>query len=78
MIAQNLCCSLRDMAVKGDDLIAAGVPAGPEVGRLLSSLLSDMIAQNLPNQREALLQHLQKLRKDRDATAGCAIEKSNV
>lgn len=78
VIAQNLCCSLRDMAVKGDDLIAAGVPAGPEVGRLLSSLLSDMIAQNLPNQREALLQHLQKLRKDRDATAGCAIEKSNV
>ena len=70
VVSQNLCCTVGGMAVKGDDLLAAGVPAGPEVGRLLSRLLSDMIRLNLPNQREVLLTHLQNLLCSGNGMAG--------
>ena len=54
--AQNPCLSLRDLAIHGDDLLAMGIPSGPEMGRLLSELLEKVSRGELENTREALLQ----------------------
>ena len=47
--------SLKDLAVNGDDLLAIGIPSGPEMGRILDALLEAVINEQLPNEREALL-----------------------
>ena len=43
------------LAVTGDDLIAAGVPRGPEIGRTLDRLLALVLDDPALNTREALL-----------------------
>ena len=47
--------TLKDLAVTGDDLIAAGVRAGPEVGETLARLLADVLEDPTRNTREQLL-----------------------
>lgn len=62
-LAEDACFSLKDLAVKGDDLLALGVPEGRRIGALLRALLEDVLDGNVPNDREALLgrasRHLQ-------------------
>lgn len=76
--AEGLCCTVDGMAVDGNDLLAAGVPAGPKVGRMLSRLLEVMIGQNLPNRKDVLLSALQRLLEEENATGGCSAEKQNI
>ena len=40
------------------DLIRAGVKPGPELGQLLNAALEAVIEDNIPNDRETLLVHL--------------------
>lgn len=46
---------LRDLAVSGSDLVAAGIPQGPAIGRTLRRLLSEVIDGRVANEREALM-----------------------
>ena len=55
ILAGEQCFSLRDLAVKGDDLLALGIPRGPGLGRTLEELLEAVISGRVPNDREALL-----------------------
>ena len=55
LLARQEAFSLKDLAVKGDDLLALGVPRGPEIGRILNELLEAVLSGELPNQREALI-----------------------
>ena len=50
--------TLRMLAINGGDLIRAGVKPGPELGQLLNAALDAVIEDNIPNEREALLVHL--------------------
>ena len=52
---EKACLSLKDLAVKGQDLMSLGIPAGKLLGELLSLLLDEVVDGNLPNEREALL-----------------------
>ena len=52
--AEDACLSLRDLAVKGNDLMALGLQ-GKEIGETLNSLLEQVVSENLPNEKEALL-----------------------
>lgn len=52
--------SLRQLAVNGEDLTNIGVPKGREVGELLEKLLLQVIDGTLPNEREALLNWVEK------------------
>ncbi|NBI66030.1 HD domain-containing protein [Pseudoflavonifractor sp. 60] len=61
IVAQGQCFSLKDLAVNGRDVIAAGIAPGPEVGRVLSGLLERVVSGELPNQRERLLALLRDL-----------------
>ena len=54
------CWSLSQLALRGADLIALGVPAGPDVGRLLKQGLEAVIDGKIPNRREALLDWLRE------------------
>ena len=47
--------TLKDLAVKGDDLIAAGVRPGPDVGETLARLLDEVLEDPSRNTREYLL-----------------------
>lgn len=47
--------SLADLSVKGDDLIAAGVRPGPEIGETLARLLDEVLEDPTRNTREHLL-----------------------
>jgi tRNA nucleotidyltransferase (CCA-adding enzyme) len=47
--------TLKDLAVKGEDLIAAGVRSGPEVGDMLARLLDVVLEDPARNTREGLL-----------------------
>ena len=60
--AANDPLTLADLAVKGDDLIAAGVRPGPDVGDVLQQLLSAVIEDPARNTREQLLQRVQEHR----------------
>lgn len=52
--SESLCLTLRDLAINGGDLMAMGVPKGPEVGRILKELLADVCDEKLVNTPEAL------------------------
>jgi tRNA nucleotidyltransferase (CCA-adding enzyme) len=45
----------QDLAVRGNDLVDLGIPAGPELGRLLERLLDAVLADPGLNTRERLL-----------------------
>jgi tRNA nucleotidyltransferase/poly(A) polymerase len=47
--------SLKDLAVNGNDLLAAGVPPGVQVGAVLNRLMELAADGQVPNDREALL-----------------------
>ena len=53
--------TLKTLAVKGQDLIGLGIAPGKQVGELLNRLLDLVLAGELPNQREALLEYLRKM-----------------
>ena len=46
---------LSDLAVNGDDLIAAGIEPGPDLGRVLKALLHDVVEDPACNTRDELL-----------------------
>ena len=52
--AEDACLSLKDLAVKGNDLMALGYQ-GKEIGACLNALLEQVIEERLPNEKEALL-----------------------
>ncbi|MBR6916886.1 MAG: HD domain-containing protein [Clostridia bacterium] len=52
------CLSRKDLAVKGDDLIALGY-SGRQIGEALQTLLDLVIEEALPNERAALTEYLQ-------------------
>lgn len=54
------CLSLKELAVKGQDLIAAGVKPGKEMGEILHQLLEEVLEDPEDNQKEILLQKIQR------------------
>ena len=50
------CTSLKDLAVNGSDLIAAGFVPGKELGEVLNRLLAEVIEEPEKNNRETLLE----------------------
>ena len=59
--ADGVCCRISQLAVNGRDLMAAGVPAGPGIRKVLEALLDGVIREEYPNERQALLIAVQQL-----------------
>lgn len=61
-VTQNhLCCSRKELAVNGEDLLLLGVPSGREIGAVLEELLHQVIEEKLPNEPNALLAFAREL-----------------
>ena len=52
------CMSLRNLAVKGADLIATGIRPGPGLGEILQKMLDDVIEEPSHNDKDYLMSHL--------------------
>jgi tRNA nucleotidyltransferase (CCA-adding enzyme) len=59
--ASGAALSLRELAVTGEDLKAAGVPAGKGMGDVLRRLLEEVLDDPARNSREALLHRAREL-----------------
>ena len=59
--ADGVCCRISQLAVNGRDLMAAGVPAGPGIRKVLEALLDGVIREEYPNERKALLAAVRQL-----------------
>ena len=57
--AENACLTLKDLAVNGNDLIALGY-AGKAIGAALNRLLELVLDEQLPNQKESLLNFIRE------------------
>ena len=58
--ADGVCCRVSQLAVNGRDLMAAGVPVGPGIRKVLEALLDGVIREEYPNERQALLAAVQQ------------------
>lgn len=54
-ISDQVCFSLKDLAVSGKDVLAAGLQPGPKVGEILRDILELVINGDSQNDREELL-----------------------
>lgn len=54
----EVCWRTDGLALSGKDLLAAGVPRGPEIGELLARALDGVIEGKVANAKEALLTYL--------------------
>ena len=63
LLEKEHCFSVRELPVKGSDVMALGVPAGPQVGQILERLLEDVLDGTCPPEREALLGRLKQYLK---------------
>ena len=61
MEADGVCCRISQLAVNGRDLMAAGIPAGPSLRRVLEALLDGVIRGEYPNEKQALLEQAHKI-----------------
>jgi tRNA nucleotidyltransferase (CCA-adding enzyme) len=52
---------VSQLAVNGRDLMAAGIPAGPALRRVLEALLDGVIRAEYPNEKPVLLAAAQKI-----------------
>ena len=58
------CVSLKNLAVKGGDLLAVGVERGPQIGETLNKLLELVLEEPEKNQKELLLAKVTKWLKE--------------
>ncbi len=65
ILEERQCLTLKDLAVNGRDVIAAGIEPGPEVGRVLNGLLERVLGGEISNERKILLEYV--YRKDADS-----------
>lgn len=61
-LRDNLPLSLKDLSVTGRDLMAAGVPAGPQLGEKLSFLFEKVLRREIINDKETLLKTLDRMK----------------
>jgi tRNA nucleotidyltransferase (CCA-adding enzyme) len=55
VLVEDLCITLKDLAIDGHDLIALGIPQGKKIGVILNKLLEMVINEEIDNTREALI-----------------------
>lgn len=56
ILERKECITIKDLAVNGGDLKEAGIKPGPEMGRILNAMLSDVLEEPSHNTREYLLE----------------------
>ena len=55
---KNLCCSIENLAINGNDLKNNGMLSGTEIGNTLNIALDKVITDQIPNEKKALINFL--------------------
>ena len=55
LVETNACCRINQLAVNGRDLMDAGIRPGPGLRQVLDALLEQVLTEQLPNEKAALL-----------------------
>ena len=56
VVEKKQCVSLKDLAVRGNDLISLGITPGKEMGRILQQLLEEVLEEPDKNEKDYLLE----------------------
>ena len=64
IISHDECVTIKDLAVSGKDVIKAGFPRGPMIGRVLKELLNMVIDDPSVNDRDLLLKKINEWSKN--------------
>ena len=64
VLAQKPCLSVKELAVGGGDLLAAGFPAGAALGRTLNALLEEVLDGKTENTCPALLARAAEIKEE--------------
>ena len=57
LLEKKQCITIKDLAVKGRDLMEAGISPGPGMGSILEKMLEDVLDEPEHNDKEYLLEH---------------------
>ena len=76
ILLEGDCCQLSSLAVNGNDLRAAGIPEGRQVGELLQTLLEEVMEDRLPNEKNRLLEEARAYAKKNGTAASDQTEQS--
>lgn len=60
---ENSCLKIGDLAINGRDLEKAGIPPSPEMGRILETLLDEVLEEKTENSKNALLERVKDIKK---------------
>lgn len=63
ILNEKECFSLRDLAVNGTDMMSIGL-TGRDIGRALNACLTAVMEEKLPNERAALLEYAEQVKKE--------------
>ena len=58
ILARQDCLTLKDLKLKGGDLIALGMTPGKALGDLLSEVFAEVLQNRLPNDRDILMDYV--------------------
>lgn len=61
IIREEGCLTISDLAVRGADLIRAGIKPGPEMGHILKRMLELVLNEECPNEKDRLLRAMREL-----------------
>lgn len=64
-IEQQQCFTLKDLAINGHDIMALGVPSGPQVGRILNHFLGQVLDGDIENDHDILVEGVKKYLDER-------------
>ena len=65
-ISSEECFSRSALKINGTDLIKNGLGAGRQLGIILNALLTEVIEEKIPNEREVLLKRAIEIKNDCD------------
>ena len=63
ILARQECLTIKELAINGSDLLRLGVPQGRMIGNLLHTLLQEVLNNQIPNEKNVLLERAKEIRK---------------
>lgn len=66
VLVEGNCFSRKNLAINGNNIKALGVSEGPEIGRIIQTLMDEVMSEQLANEKEVLLNRANELKERRD------------
>lgn len=64
---ESTCFRIADLNINGNELAEEGIPMSPEMGKILSALLDEVMGDKLENKKDSLLKRAKEIYKTRNS-----------